>query len=214
MISPVCGAPLAERLCSARCRSLTLLRCTPNIRARTFWGGGASTHVGRTSVPTGTTRHPRGRGFVAAQKRAGDARAAPLLRSRQRELESPHEPADVDGQRWWRPPRRPSGAGATALPGCMVEQSKWRNPGRSSSGRRSVLVRPQSRSRGQTRSQDRGCCRRQHRIVGRRRPQCGRNGSGLAARPARRRSDENGHESGKRKVAAFRTRVSLSKSGG
>ena len=35
-------------------------------------------------------------------------------------------------------------------------------------------------------------------FVGRRRPQCGRNGSGLAARPARRRSDENGHESGKR----------------
>jgi hypothetical protein len=33
---------------------------------------------------------------------------------------------------------------------------------------------------------------------GRRRPQCGRNSSGLAARPARRRSDENGHESGKR----------------
>ena len=75
MISPVCRAPLAERLCSVRSTSLTLLRCTPNIRARTFWGGGASTHVGRTSVPTGTTRHPRGRGFVATQKRAGDARA-------------------------------------------------------------------------------------------------------------------------------------------
>src|SRR4051794_22118186 len=46
--------------------------------------------------------------------------------------------------------------------------------------------------------QDRGCCRRQRGILGGRRPQRRGNGSRLAARPARRRSYKNGHESGER----------------
>src|SRR3954453_571499 len=44
----------------------------------------------------------------------------------------------------------------------------------------------------------RGCCRRQRGILGGRRPQRRGNGSRLAARPARRRSYKNGHESGER----------------
>ena len=108
MISPVCRAPLAERLCSVRSTSLTLLRCTPNIRARTFWGGAASTHVVRTSVPTGTTRHPRGAGSSRRRRGLGtlEPPCAPPGGSPPERGRAPHEPADVDGQRWWRPPRR------------------------------------------------------------------------------------------------------------
>ena len=74
MISPVCRAPLAERLCSVRSTSLTLLRCTPNIRARTFWAA-----VLPLMLAARAFRQAQpgilGAGFVATQKRAGDARA-------------------------------------------------------------------------------------------------------------------------------------------
>ena len=92
-----------------------------NIRARTFWGGGASAHVGPQERSDRHNPASSGAGFVATQKRAGDAKATlcPSWR-RDREVESPMSlltwTVSDSGVH-----HATSGAGATAFPGRMVE---------------------------------------------------------------------------------------------